>query len=430
MIGYQWSVVSVIKILFLLLLITGHWSLITVLTGCTVDKTARTEIKNLPWETYLFNKERHGQTEDTIISPPRLFNDFDIKSGIKFLYTYEPAQYSSPAIVNKVIYVGSSAKYLYAIDIVTGNPLWEFKTTGAVESSPTVASGMVYFGTNDGVLYCLNSSNGSEVWRFHIKTEIISSPIVEDGKIYFNSADDKLYALNAKTGEMLWQYKRGYVKKIVRRMFVSPAIFGDMIYCNFTDGYIAAIEKSSGNEVWAKRVAKPSDRWIGENITADIPRLTPTVSSGLIYLVNGDGFFTILDAKTGEEKWKFDIIRIFDFTIGYGGNIFLAGYDGSIIAMDGVSREVVWRRRVTQGFPASVIATGNHLIITSNYKSETLFFDSAVSYVDIFTADSGKKMWSEKIDSTISTTPTVAYNNLFLVTDKGHLRIYKSQTQD
>lgn len=396
---------------------------ILFLSGCAGKQVAKTEIKSLPWQTHLFNKERQGGTEDTMIPPPALSTSYQIADAaiFKFFVQYMPTEYSSPAIVDNIIYVGSADKYFYAIDLRKGKKVWEFAATGPIESSPTVSDGKVYFGTGDGILYCLDIKDGREIWRFQAKTEITSSPVAEGGVVYFNSADDKLYALKSETGEKLWQYGRAYVKKVVRRIFASPAIYGDKIYCIFTDGYIAAIEKSSGREIWQKRV-------MGEG-RADVARFTPTTDDGIVYLINGDGFLIAMDAKNGEEKWRFNIIKISDFTVN-SSYIVIAGYDGSIIAMKKLSGEIIWRRKVSQGVPASIITVGKYLIVASNYKTEIFFSDTIGSYMDIFDMDNGKKVWNENIDSTTSASLAAAYNHLFLVTDKGYLRIYKSQTPD
>ncbi len=391
--------------------------------GCAGAKTARDDIKTLPWETYLLNKERQGRTEDTIIPPPQLHAYFWIAGSINLHLLYEPEEYSSPAVVDNKIYVGSADGYFYAIDLARGREIWEFSATGAVESSPTVADGRVYFGTNNGKLYCLDIADGREIWQFQAGAEIISSPVVEAGTVYFSSADDKLYALRAETGEKLWHYSRGYVKKVVRRVFASPALSGNNIYCSFTDGYIAAIEKSSGREIWKKKVVNSAEGWVGED--AGVVRFTPAADNGLIYLIDGNRFLVAMDAENGEERWRFNVIKASEFAVGKE-SIFVAGYDGSVLAIKKGSGEAIWRRKVSQGIPVSAVIADKYLIVASNYKNETFLSTSTGSYVDMFTTGKGEKIWSENIDSTTSTSVVTAYNHLFLVTDNGYLRIYKS----
>ena len=109
-------------------------------------------------------------------------------------------------------------------------------------------------------------------------------------------------------------------------------------------------------------------------------------------------------------------------------SIFVAGYDGSVLAIKKGSGEAIWRRKVSQGIPVSAVIADKYLIVASNYKNETFFSTSTGSYIDMFTTGKGEKIWSENIDSTTSTSVVTAYNHLFLVTDNGYLRIYKSNS--
>ena len=61
--------------------------------------------------------------------------------------------YSSPAVANGIVYVGSNDKNLYALDAKTGAKLWSYATGNSVESSPIVTNGMVYVGSDDGKVY-------------------------------------------------------------------------------------------------------------------------------------------------------------------------------------------------------------------------------------------------------------------------------------
>jgi len=58
--------------------------------------------------------------------------------------------FSSPAILNGIVYFGSEDHYLYAVELSSGRQLWKFKTGGTVDSSPAVYENVVYFGSFDG----------------------------------------------------------------------------------------------------------------------------------------------------------------------------------------------------------------------------------------------------------------------------------------
>ena len=48
----------------------------------------------------------------------------------------------------------------------TNNTLWNFLTVDIVSSSPAVLNDRLYVGSSDKKLYCLNISTGESIWNF------------------------------------------------------------------------------------------------------------------------------------------------------------------------------------------------------------------------------------------------------------------------
>jgi len=61
--------------------------------------------------------------------------------------------YSSPAVSDGVVYIGSVDKKVYALDAATGALKWNYTTGGYIGSSPAVCSGVVYIGSDDMKVY-------------------------------------------------------------------------------------------------------------------------------------------------------------------------------------------------------------------------------------------------------------------------------------
>lgn len=108
--------------------------------------------------------------------------------------------YSSPAVVEGVLYVGSMDGHLYALDIATGDLRWRFHTGPGFISSPAIAEGVVYIGSHDGHVYALHAANGDLLWRYATDGPVFSSPSVVKSVVYAGSMDGHLYALDAATG--------------------------------------------------------------------------------------------------------------------------------------------------------------------------------------------------------------------------------------
>ena len=63
--------------------------------------------------------------------------------------------WSSPAVSDAAIYVGSGNNKLYALDAFTGDLCWSYETEGAIYSSPVFVGGVVYVGSSDNNIYAI-----------------------------------------------------------------------------------------------------------------------------------------------------------------------------------------------------------------------------------------------------------------------------------
>lgn len=166
------------------------------------------------------------------------------------------AVYSSPAIVNRVVYVDSDDGYVYALCADDGSTIWKYDTTAKVRSSPAVRNGVVYVSSENGAIFALNAANGAKIWNY--STDIVgsgriaSSPASVDGVIYFGTADGSVYALKASNGNKLWNFtnpanppinysEQGAVNLVVPAFESSPAVVNGVLYVGSDDGYVYAL---------------------------------------------------------------------------------------------------------------------------------------------------------------------------------------------
>jgi eukaryotic-like serine/threonine-protein kinase len=109
--------------------------------------------------------------------------------SLKWRYKTGSLGYSSPAVVDDVIYVGDQEDFLYAIDKETGELIWQFYENNAIFSSPSVVDGVIYVGrwsnysTGKHYLYVMDATSGKLNWRFKLggPSGLSGSPTVVDG---------------------------------------------------------------------------------------------------------------------------------------------------------------------------------------------------------------------------------------------------------
>lgn len=129
------------------------------------------------------------------------------------------------------------------------------------------------------------------------------TPLVHGGVMFVSSAG-RLEALDAATGDRLWAYARPGLNGVLRNL----AIYGDLIYLA-AETSIVALDMRTGNVVWDRLVAPAG---LGVRFGAGPIAANGRIFAGLGYCVArglpGGCFIVGLDAKTGEELWRFNTI--------------------------------------------------------------------------------------------------------------------------
>jgi outer membrane protein assembly factor BamB len=191
---------------------------------------------------------------------------------------------SAPAVVNGVVYFGSSNNNVYALNASTGDFLWSFATGNSVTSSPAVANGVVYVGSTDDNVYALNAATGAELWSYTTGNAVTSSPAVANGAVYIGSDDYNLYALNAATGALLWSFLTG--------PFSAPAVANGVVYIGSFNSNVYALNAATGAFLWSFH-------------TGNLVDSSPAVANGVVYVGSVDKNVYALNAATGTELWSF-----------------------------------------------------------------------------------------------------------------------------
>jgi alcohol dehydrogenase (cytochrome c) len=187
--------------------------------------------------------------------------------------------------------------------------------TDAVLANPPVGDWLVWRRTYDGLGYSpldqINKRNVGNLvstwnWSLPVSPNEIT-PLVHDGVLFVSSAN-RVQAIDGETGELLWQYTRNLPPALAGgsgAISKNIAIWEDRLILTTPDRHIVALEARTGKLLWDKDVL-PAD------ITG--PRMTggPLVAKGVVMMgmsscnnYKGGCFIVGLDARTGDEKWRF-----------------------------------------------------------------------------------------------------------------------------
>jgi len=110
--------------------------------------------------------------------------------------------------------------------------IWSYQTGGEVYSSPAVADGRVYVGSWDGKVYCFKDNENTLIWSYQTGDRVWSSPAIAGGRVYVGSYDDKVYCFKDNENTLIWSYQTdGFVDS-------SPAVADGRVYVGSVDGNV------------------------------------------------------------------------------------------------------------------------------------------------------------------------------------------------
>ena len=338
------------------------------------------------------------------------------EGNLKWRFDTDGPLFSSPAVVDGMLYLTTGDRRVVALDEATGDLIWERKTTGPVNSSPAVAGGIVYYGLRDGKFYALDRYSGEELWMYQTDNYIFSSPAIHNGVVYIGSGDSLLYAFDALTGDVRWTYdarapiltppavndevvtlvsqsgtlhivdtNTGNLRLDYSMVSISngsPAMLGNLVYSADEAGGIRAVD-------WRKRVVpfEKSARWMRTQlfiwgmvnsippqkgfVWADRVRgagfsSTPVVANGVLYIGSHGKELLAFDAESGERLWEFDTDAPILASASVAGNtVYVGDSDGNLYAVDGETGKLAWRFKTGARIDAAPAIANGVLFLTS-----------------------------------------------------------------
>jgi len=85
------------------------------------------------------------------------------------------------------------------VDLKTGREVWSVKTGGTIYTVPLVVGDMVYVGSTDKSLYVLDLKRREIHTKMQGNSKIFCPPASINGYVYFGSCDGSIYRINPKT---------------------------------------------------------------------------------------------------------------------------------------------------------------------------------------------------------------------------------------
>jgi outer membrane protein assembly factor BamB len=330
-----------------------------------------------------------------------------VSNGTLWKQTIGPVSYSSPAVINATVFIGSTNGTFYALNATDGNVIWS-KTLGyAIQSSPAVADNMVFIALENGTISAWDV-DGNFVWTNHTNGRIYSSPTVSGNRVFIACEDSNLYAFNKTNGNQLWLPCRldGAVDS-------SPAVASGRVFVGTWNGTVYAIDETNGTVLESYAIG------------AQIHIISsPAVAYGKVFIGAGNGSIYALNMDC-EFQWQKPIGGIIDSSPAIGSvdsspAVFVGSNNGNIYAFDVTNGKELWPHRTigSVGWSSPAVAEGKVFVGSTNGKIYALY------------EESGDIVWSYQTNASVDSSPAVLNDTLYVGSKDGNIYAFRSQVHD
>lgn len=262
------------------------------------------------------------------------------------------ALYGMPAIDGSALYVrkrDGEDEVFAAVDARKGSVMWSREGDPSPgRGRAAVGGNRIYFSNGYRKIIAMDIGSGESLWQFETEDESEAGPTLVQDTLYVTDDDGYLYAVNVNTGEELWRLQ---VVEPARGAHISgyvPAYRDGLVVARWSDT-VAAVDVATQEVLWRHEVPAYHN---------------PTLARGKVY-VPGTGELVALDERTGEVLWSRDG-QVFSGAAVAGNRLYISCRT-EVCAMDADTGEMLWRYPSRRGRVQDVIVHEGRLYITTHH---------------------------------------------------------------
>ena len=193
---------------------------------------------------------------------------------------------------------------LRCYSIKDGSELWNVKTdTTFIKSkkklSLVILNGNIYFNNSIGDISAVDIKTGNLIWQTPTQSSLIyensflletSDLIADDDAILLSNNRNEFFSFSANTGALNWQQK---INSNIR-----PTLIENLIFTVTIEGFLTVIDNKTGNVI---RITNVFDK-IKKNKRSKIKPVGFIVGTKNIYLTTDNGLLILIDISSGRSS--------------------------------------------------------------------------------------------------------------------------------
>ncbi|WP_241241783.1 PQQ-binding-like beta-propeller repeat protein [Sphingobium algorifonticola] len=329
---------------------------------------------------------------------------------------------ASPVVAGGKLFVIDADARVIAMDAQTGARLWatslpaEGNGRSLFGGGVSVVGDRVYASTGVGDVAALNVADGAIIWKKRPGGPLRGAPTLANGHAYVMSQDNQIFALNQSDGETQWTESATLQVTAVFGV-AAPAAAQGTVIAGYSSGELNAYRYENGRTLWGDALSRTSISTAVASLT-DIDA-DPVIDRGRVFAIGEGGRMASYELVTGQRLWEINIAGISTPWVA-GEWLFVVTSDAKLLCVARATGKIRWisqlgRWRKEKKKTGAIrwtgpVLAGGRLILVSTQGD--------MAYVDPAT---GTVQATQDMDRSMSLSPVVANNMLYLLADDGRL---------
>ncbi|MEL7367648.1 MAG: PQQ-binding-like beta-propeller repeat protein [Myxococcota bacterium] len=310
------------------------------------------------------------------------------------------------------LYVGTRVGRLQALDVATGNLIWQRLDMGTIGVGLAEFENVLVVGSDSDIVG-LDLANGKDRWKIGINGRIGGQIAVEGNLAIVPVRPNAFVAVDLSTGEQKWRVQRQTPDSITVRGQATPTIdvARGQAYLGFSDGALVAVDLEDGGGKWVAQLGKQREFF------ADVDAAPILVDGGkTLVAASYNGGFARFDPSSGDVALKkSDAVRFVGLSPPEKGVIVASHGDGQIMGIYASSGKVRWRYRMKNGAPTAPILLGDgHVLI-----------GAAAGPLSVLRVSDGFPIQVINLSSGVSVPPAYRAPHMAAMTNTGLLLVFR-----
>ncbi len=235
--------------------------------------------------------------------------------------------------------------HVNAVDLATGETVWRSAVPleDVVQTPVAVDREAAYVGDVGGTVTAIDLGSGQVRWTAELDTPISGAVTLDGDRAYVatlgtRSTPGVVAALETSTGEEVWRTGEDAIASNV----VSAVVLADARLLVLESTAIVALDPDEGRLLWQTEVVNPRRTPF---VAVGVGAPAPVSADGQVFAVDETGRAYALDAETGEQLWDFALNDSSPVSppLLTDRHVLVPTDSGTLYALDRARGHLVWR---------------------------------------------------------------------------------------